>query len=100
MQAILMNCSIDYSKDPPFLPTQLKFLTPILPMNTQIKPTIVPSPQDCVAGSPTSPKIQKAVSSTVRNVPVCVCVCVCSCPPVMRGDTVNHALTSTSSPPQ
>jgi hypothetical protein len=27
-------------------------------------------------------------------------VCVCSCPPVMRGDTVNHALTSTSSPPQ
>ncbi len=29
-----------------------------------------------------------------------VCVCVCSCPPVMRGDTVNHALTSTSSPPQ
>ncbi len=29
-----------------------------------------------------------------------ICVCVCSCPPVMRGDTVNHALTSTSSPPQ
>ncbi len=27
-------------------------------------------------------------------------VCVCSCPPVMRGGTVNHALTSTSSPPQ
>jgi hypothetical protein len=27
-------------------------------------------------------------------------VCVCSCPLVMRGDTVNHALTSTSSPPQ
>jgi hypothetical protein len=27
-------------------------------------------------------------------------LCVCSCPPVMRGDTVNHALTSTSSPPQ
>ncbi len=26
-------------------------------------------------------------------------LCVCSCPPVMRGDTVNHALTSTSSPP-
>jgi hypothetical protein len=30
----------------------------------------------------------------------CVVVCVCSCPPVMRGDTVNHAPTSTSSPPQ
>jgi hypothetical protein len=26
-------------------------------------------------------------------------VCVCACPPVMRGDTVKHALTSTSSPP-
>jgi hypothetical protein len=26
-------------------------------------------------------------------------VCVCSYPPVMRGDTVKHALTSTSSPP-
>ncbi len=31
---------------------------------------------------------------------VCVCVCVCACPPVMRGGTVKHALTSTSSPPQ
>jgi hypothetical protein len=30
---------------------------------------------------------------------VCVCVCVCSCPPFMRGATVKHALTSTSSPP-
>ncbi len=28
-----------------------------------------------------------------------MCVCVCACPPVMRGDTANHALTSTSSPP-
>jgi hypothetical protein len=65
MQAILMNCSIDYSKDPPFLPTQLKFLTPILPMNTQIKPTIVPSPRECVAGSPTSPRIQKWIISQV-----------------------------------
>jgi hypothetical protein len=70
MQASFMNCSIDYSKDPPFLPTQLKSSTPILPMNTRIKPTIVPSPRECVAGSPTSPRIQKAVSSTVRNVPV------------------------------
>jgi hypothetical protein len=70
MQAILMNCSIDYSKDPPFLPNQLKSLTLILPMNTQIKPTIVPSPWECVAGSPPSPRIQKAVSSTVLNVPV------------------------------
>jgi hypothetical protein len=26
-------------------------------------------------------------------------LCVCACPPVMRGDTVKHALTSTSSPP-
>jgi hypothetical protein len=26
-------------------------------------------------------------------------VCVCACPPVIRGDTVKHALTSTSSPP-
>jgi hypothetical protein len=26
-------------------------------------------------------------------------ICVCSCPPVMRGVTVKHALTSTSSPP-
>jgi hypothetical protein len=26
-------------------------------------------------------------------------VCVCDCPTVMRGDTVKHALTSTSSPP-
>jgi hypothetical protein len=25
--------------------------------------------------------------------------CVCACPPVMSGDTVKHALTSTSSPP-
>jgi hypothetical protein len=28
-----------------------------------------------------------------------LCVCVCACPPVMRGDTVKHVLTSTSSPP-
>ncbi len=27
------------------------------------------------------------------------CVCVCACPPVMRGDTVKHALTSTRPPP-
>ena len=26
-------------------------------------------------------------------------MCVCACPPVMRGDTVKHALTRTSSPP-
>ncbi len=26
-------------------------------------------------------------------------MCECACPPVMRGDTVKHALTSTSSPP-
>jgi hypothetical protein len=70
MRAILVHCSIDYSEDPPFLPTQLKSSTPILPMNTQIKPTILPSLRECVAGSSTSPRIQKAVSSTVRNVPV------------------------------
>jgi hypothetical protein len=28
-----------------------------------------------------------------------VTMCVCACPLVMRGDTVKHALTSTSSPP-
>jgi hypothetical protein len=30
--------------------------------------------------------------------PAAIVVCVCACPPVMRGDTVKHALTSTSSP--
>ncbi len=45
---------------------------------------------------------QRIYEDVVAVVCVCVCVCVCvfSCPPVMRGDTVNHALTSTSSPPQ
>ena len=28
-----------------------------------------------------------------------LCVCVCACPSVMKGVTVKHALTSTSSPP-
>jgi hypothetical protein len=31
---------------------------------------------------------------------VVITVCVCACPPVIVGDTVKHALTSTSSPPQ
>jgi hypothetical protein len=39
--------------------------------------------------------IQTAVSFLTTQVKAPVC----ACPPVMRGDTVKHALTSTSSPP-
>ncbi len=38
--------------------------------------------------------------ATAAEVAAVEVACVCSCPRVMRGDTVNHALTSTSSPPQ
>ncbi len=41
----------------------------------------------------------QGMRATLHGVVPVVCVCVCACPPVMRGDTVKHALTSTSSPP-
>ncbi len=51
-------------------------------------------------------RLQQPWPITCENCYLCIllctpfeCVCVGACPPVMRGDTVKHALTSTSSPP-
>jgi hypothetical protein len=51
----------------------------------------------CLFGAMT--KIPWRGRETKASHEVFMCVCVCACPPVMRGDTVKHVLTSTSSPP-
>ncbi len=49
--------------------------------------------------SPTTKKLHNSIEKASNSTQT-LYVCVCSCPLVMRGDTVNHALTSTSFPPQ
>jgi hypothetical protein len=47
-----------------------------------------------------SPKVGNDAKADMPHKTVLLgCVCVCACPPVMRGETVKHVLTSTSSPP-
>ena len=58
MRAILMNCPIDYSEDPPFINTIPVESPSIIPMKPRIK-LIRPSPRECVEGSSSSSKPAK-----------------------------------------
>ena len=82
MRAILMNCPIDYSEDPLFIPSE-PLPSPITnnhPMKPRIN-KIVPSPWECVEVSPPSARPRTLCTST--------------CPKVTWKDSVTHNCRST-----
>jgi hypothetical protein len=61
MHAVLMNCPIDYSEEPPFIPSNI-LPSPIQkhPMKTRIN-MIAPSLRECVEVLPSVPTVHKLV---------------------------------------
>ena len=67
MRAFLMNCAIDYSEEPLFIPRPV--LQPIssnLPMKPRLFPTTAASPRECVRAQPSDTKVPSICREPVQ----------------------------------